>query len=279
MIITVTAPKKGLGQTTTAINLAAGLLKVTNELKFNSKILIIDINKYVKDIEYYLSNTAVSRGLDDFFSLYQSELLNEESFKTCVKRINENISIIGSNEYFEITDEAMDTLLKIADKEYDFVVIDSIGTSNINGIQKLLFDRAEKIVVTLNQTKSVTTIIRNKNIYRNEMNKVVYALNRNMDVTDTGVMNYGHDVIREELDSLGISSPLYPLNFDVEIMNESNYGSILSFVLGDKTNKNEYNKQLRALVKDLLKDNPKYEGVGSLDLEEKKGLFGLNLKW
>ena len=111
------------------------------------------------------------------------------------------------------------------------------------------------------------------------MNKVIYAINRNMDVTDTGVMNYGSEVIREELDSLGISSPLFPLNFDVEIMNEGNYGSILSFVLGDKNNKNEYNKQLRTMIKEILKDNPKYEGVGSLDLEEKKGIFGLNLKW
>lgn len=277
MIITVTAPKKGLGQTTTAINLAAGILKVTAELKMNSRILIIDINKYVKDIEYYLSNTTVSRGLDDFFSLYQSELINEDSFKTCVKKINDNISIIGSNEYFEITDEAMETLLKMADQLYDFVIIDSIGTSNITGIQKLLFDRADKIVVTLNQTKSVTTIIRNKNIYRNEMNKVFYALNRNIDILNTSVMNYSSEVIREELDSIGISSPLYPLNFDIEIMNEGNYGSVLSFVLGDKGNKTEYNKQLRTLVKDLLKDNPKYDGVNSLDTEEKKTFFGFKI--
>ena len=69
MIITVTAPKKGLGQTTTTINLAATILKMTSEIKIDSKILIIDINKYCRDIEYYLSNTVVTRGLDDFFSL------------------------------------------------------------------------------------------------------------------------------------------------------------------------------------------------------------------
>ncbi|MCQ2911387.1 MAG: AAA family ATPase [Clostridia bacterium] len=279
MIITVTAPKKGLGQTTTTINVAAGLLKLTNELKMDSKILIIDINKYCKDIEYYLSNTVVSRGLDDFFSLYQSELLTEDSFKTCIKKINDNISIIGSNEYFEITEEAIEVLLKMTDRMYDFIIIDSIGSANINGIQKVIFDKSDKIIVTLNQTKSVTQIIRNRNIYRDEMNKTCYVINRNMDVTDTGVMNYGCEVIREELDSLGISSPLYPLNFDVEIMNEGNYGSILSFVLGDKTNKNEYNKQLRTLLIDLLKDNTKYEGVNTLDSDEKKSLFGLNFKW
>ena len=147
MIITVTAPKKGLGQTTTTINLAAGLVKLTSELKIDSKILIIDINKYCKDIEYYLSNTVVSRGLDDFFSLYQSELLTDDSFKTCIKKINDNISIIGSNEYFEISDEAITELFKMADRMYDFVIIDSIGTSNISGIQKTIFDLSDKIIV------------------------------------------------------------------------------------------------------------------------------------
>ena len=128
MIITVTAPKKGLGQTTTTINIAAELLKVSQELKINSQILIIDINKYCKDIEYYLSNTVATRGLDDFFSLYQSDLLTPESFSTCLKKINDNMSIIGSNEFFEITDDAMEALLKMADRYFDFIVIDSIGT-------------------------------------------------------------------------------------------------------------------------------------------------------
>lgn len=275
MIITVTAPKKGLGQTTTTINLAATILKMTSEVKIDSKILIIDINKYCRDIEYYLSNTVVTRGLDDFFSLWQSELLTDDSFNTCVKKINENISIIGSNEYFEISDEAITELFKMADRMYDFVIVDSIGTSNISGIQKTIFDLSDKIIVTLNQTKSVTQIIRNKNIYRNEMNKIMYAMNKNMDVTETGVMNYGCEVIREELDSLGISSPMYPLNFDVEIMNEGNYGSILSYVLGDKSNKNEYNKQMRSLVKDILKNMTKYEAIAQLDNEEKKSFFGI----
>lgn len=275
MIITVTAPKKGLGQTTTTINLAATILKMTSEVKIDSKILIIDINKYCRDIEYYLSNTVVTRGLDDFFSLWQSELLTDDSFNTCVKKINENISIIGSNEYFEISDEAITELFKMADRMYDFVIVDSIGTSNISGIQKTIFDLSDKIIVTLNQTKSVTQIIRNKNIYRNEMNKIMYVMNKNMDVTETGVMNYGCEVIREELDSLGISSPMYPLNFDVEIMNEGNYGSILSYVLGDKSNKNEYNKQMRSLVKDILKNMTKYEAVAQLDTEEKKSFFGI----
>ena len=111
-----------------------------------------------------------------------------------------------------------------------------------------------------------------------ELKKIfTLVVNRNMDVTETGVMNYGCDVIKEELTSLGITSPVFPLNFDVEIMNEGNYGSILSFVLGDKTNKSEYNKQLRVLSKEILKDVPQYEGVNSLEFEEQKSLFGF--KW
>ncbi len=274
MIITVTAPKKGLGQTTTTINIAAGLIKAISPVKKDIKVLVIDINKYCKDIEYYLSNTVATRGLDDYFSLYQADLITNDSLQTCLKKINENLSIIGSNEYFEITDEAMLDLLKRASEMFDFIVIDALGTGNITGIQKTLFEKSDKIVVTLNQTKSVMQIISNKNIYRNEMKKVNYVVNRNMDVTDTGIMDYSSDVIRQELEELGITSQLFPLNFDVEIMNEGNYGSVLSYVLGDKADKTEYNKQLKELLREILKDDPKYQDIIAKETKSKKGFLG-----
>lgn len=275
MIIAVTAPKKGLGQTTTTINIAAGLVKIMGEFKMPANILIIDINKYCKDIEYYLSNTVVTRGLDDFFSLYQSDLLTEDSFKTCVKQINDNISILGSNEYFEITDDAMIELLKMVERLYDFIVIDALGSANINGMQKVILERADKVIVTLNQTKSVTQIVKNKRLGDEIMAKVIYALNRNMTVMDTGLMDYSIDVIKDELEEMGIESPIFPLNFDVEIMNEGNYGSVLSYVLGDKSNKNEYNKQLKELIKEIIKEDPKYKELIENTKEEKKGIFGI----
>jgi len=275
MIITVTAPKKGLGQTTTTINVAAGLVKLLGEFKSDVKVLVIDINKYCKDIEYYLSNTVVTRGLDDFFSLYQSQLLTEESFKTCVKNINDQISIIGSNEYFEMTEDAMLELLKYATRQFDFIVVDALGTANVSGVQKVLFDNADRIIVTLNQTKSVTQIIRAKNTYREYMYKIIFALNRNMTVLNSGVVDYTIDVIRDELTEQGFNSPIFPLNFDAEIMNEGNYGSILSVVLGDKNNKTEYNKQLRSLLVEILKNDPKYGDYRMKERrEDKRGFFG-----
>ena len=128
---------------------------MTSEVKIDSKILIIDINKYCRDIEYYLSNTVVTRGLDDFFSLWQSELLTDDSFNTCVKKINDNISIIGSNEYFEISEEAIAELFRMADRMYDFVIVDSIGTSNISGIQKTIFELIPLTYIQLLKMKRI----------------------------------------------------------------------------------------------------------------------------
>jgi cellulose biosynthesis protein BcsQ len=81
MLITVTAPKKGLGQTTTAINIAAMIAKYFKIDNKEEKVILLDINKYCKDIEYYLSDTSATRGLDDFYSLYKSKYLVKNLFK------------------------------------------------------------------------------------------------------------------------------------------------------------------------------------------------------
>ncbi len=275
MIITVTAPKKGLGQTTTTINIAAVLSKFLTENNKSIKILIIDINKYCKDIEYYLSNSLATRGLDDYFSLFQSNLITNDSFQTCIKKINENISIIGSNEYFEITQDAMVDLLRRSKELYDFVIIDSIATTTLTDTQRTLFDKSEKIVVVLNQTKSSTQLVYTKNIYKTYDEKTMYILNKEISNDNVfGSVDYGKLEVKKELDALEVDAPLYSLVFDADIMNESNYGSILSYSLSDKSYKRNYNGQMLEIVKELLKDDPKYQDIIILGRSEKKGLFG-----
>ena len=65
MLISVTAPRKGMGQTLTSINIAAALTQILKE-----KVLLIDINKYCSDVENYLSNKVITKSLDDFICLY-----------------------------------------------------------------------------------------------------------------------------------------------------------------------------------------------------------------
>ena len=42
---------------------------------------------------------------------------------------------------------------------------------------------------------------------------------------------------------------------------------------------NLYVEPTLTAISRLLKDNSKYEGVNALDVDDKKGFFGLNLKW
>lgn len=56
MIIAVIAPRHGLGQTVTAINLSAMLSEQMQE-----KVLIVDTNRYCRDMDYYLSRTNITK--------------------------------------------------------------------------------------------------------------------------------------------------------------------------------------------------------------------------
>ncbi|MCR4437259.1 MAG: hypothetical protein QHH06_15560 [Clostridiales bacterium] len=84
MIIAVIAPRHGLGQTVTAINLSAMLSEQARE-----KVLIVDTNRYCRDMDYYLSRTNITKGMDELCSLSASGLLTHESFKTCINKADD----------------------------------------------------------------------------------------------------------------------------------------------------------------------------------------------
>ncbi|HAN09022.1 MAG TPA: hypothetical protein DCP90_00230 [Clostridiales bacterium] len=255
VLITVTAPKKGLGQTTTAINIAAMIAKYFKSEGKEDKVILLDINKYCKDIEYYLCDTAATRGLDDFCSLYKSKLINYESFQTCVKSINTHMDIMATNDYFELDKDAAEALIEYSSMAYSFTVLDAIGASNVPSMAEPFYEKSDIIVVVINQIKSVMHLMYERDTYRKYKEKVIFVLNKNIDVTETGTMEYNIKTIKKELQTLEYKNQVFPLDFDVEVINGSNFGSILGLVMGEIKEKRQYTIQLKEIVKYILSND------------------------
>ncbi len=245
MLITVTAPKKGLGQTVTAINLAA----VNNILKGESSI-IIDTNKYCRDIEYFLSDSAMTKGLDDFISLCNSNLLDKQSFTACTKRVHEGIDIMASNDCLELDEDIIGNLVGFTKDMYNLTVIDS--NSNSNPTAKLLFNQSDVVVVVLNQFKHVAEMAANNILYREYASKIVFVMNKHIEKYSERKIRYTCRDVEFSLKEAGFpESKVFPLAYDADIVNECNDHSVLNFLFTHGIRHRLYNRQLSRLMEHI----------------------------
>lgn len=240
MIISVTAPKKGMGQTQCAINLTALLSEY-----IQGKVILADINKYSKDIGYYFSDTQVTKGLDNVISLIESGLVSKESFKTCTKEINKKIDILISNECFEFKEDMVQPLVECMKGSYDAVVIDTISGGNI--VTRQLLEYSDVIVVVINQYKNVLDMMVKENVYREYMDKTVLIVNRY-----THSIGYGMAEIRGLLGQAGLDCEVFNLSYDVEMINESNDHAVLNYMLNYNSRFKETRKQMEVLVRHII---------------------------
>ncbi|MCX7921398.1 MAG: hypothetical protein N3B21_05160 [Clostridia bacterium] len=271
MLITVTAPKKGLGQTITAINLAA----IANSI-VSGKVIIIDTNKYCKDIEYFLSDTSVTKGLDDFISLNNANLLNKESFSACVKNVHKSIDIMASNDCLEVDERVVNKLIKYTESLYDLAIIDSI--SGGNSTTRLLFEKSDVVVVVLNQFKYVSGLAANSELYSQYKDKLVFILNRYMDSYEGKKVRYSIDDVESDLKSAGFDNKVFPLNYDADIINECNDHAVLNSVLNYGGNSGKYNWQLLQIAQHIIGNYSDIK-IDEAEITEKfrkrRKLFGL----
>lgn len=241
MVISVTAPKKGMGQTQSAINLSAMLTKL-----IKGKVLLGDINKFSKDIEYYFSDTHALKGLDSLISLIEAGLLREDNFDTCVKSINSELDILIANECFELSNDSIDKLISFSEKLYDAVVIDTISGSST--LTRRFFERSHVIMVVLNQYKNVVDLAVGNQLYKEFSDKVVYVINRYRDN-----INLKASDIKGMLKSKGFEGEVFTISYDVSMINECNDHSVLNFILNKSIKTASVPEEMLLLTEFLLK--------------------------
>ncbi len=240
MIISVTAPRKGMGQTITAINLSLFLSKMIGEAS-----IIIDMNRYCRDIEYYLSNTDITKGLDDYYSLSESGLLTAENFKTCVKKVCDNIDIMASNECFELGSSEIENLLTQIGSIYKIGIIDT-ASSNTNAITRTVAGKSHIMLAVVNQSRNIVQqMLKAPEIYN--VKHMILVVNRYR-------KDVGYDIrdIKYDMQNAGFDAEVFPLNYDIDIINECNDHSILNYVLNNESGQKEYMAQLKALAEYIL---------------------------
>ncbi|MDP4182245.1 MAG: hypothetical protein Q8942_14295 [Bacillota bacterium] len=241
MMISVTAPKKGMGQTQCAINLSGMLTRL-----INGKVLLGDINKFCQDIEYYFSDTHALKGLDSLISLIGAGLLREDNFDTCIKSINSELDILIANECFELNKGIIESLIDFSVKLYDAVVFDTI--SGNNPITREFFEKSDVIVVVLNQYKNVVDMAASNKLYKEYANKVIYLLNRFQDK-----ISFNAADVRGILHSAGLMSEIFTLDYDISMINECNDHSVLNYILNKNSKSGSVHEQLMNLAELLIK--------------------------
>lgn len=261
MIICVTSPRKRMGQTITAINLSAMIAK-----EIGKNTILIDLNQYCKDIEYYLSDTLITKGLDDFYSLYNTNLLDRSSFRTCVKKVPENIDIMASNGCFEMDSQGIRVLLGYTENLYPVSVIDSASRDNIT--PEVLFENSTVILVVINQVKNIVQQINNGS-YKRYKKKIVFVVNRYMEKTEGIRINYRLEDIEHDLREAGYENSIFRLDYDPEIINECNDHSVLNSVLNKSAARN-YAAQVESLAIHMLEVGGLYRKEGKRSYTEKR---------
>lgn len=265
MIIAVIAPRHGLGQTVTTINLSAMLSEQMQE-----KVLIVDTNRYCRDVDYYLSGTNITKGMDELCSLLASGLLTSKSFKTCINKVDDRIHFISSNEMLEARSNEWKSLIQYAQMEYPFCVFDL--SHSIGLMDEILLDAADVVLLVASDSKYVIEKITCRNGYRRLSDKLLIAVNRIITRYDNRNVLYGFDSASREIREAGLICPVFPLAYDLDLKNESDTKSLLNYVSSGSYSTNLYFRQLAELSTYILKIN----GIASVkNVVSSTGLSGL----
>jgi MinD-like ATPase involved in chromosome partitioning or flagellar assembly len=257
MIINVTGVSKGTGQSITAINIVSLLSQLSSD-----KNLLFDLNRYCTDVAYYLSNSPLTKGLDDLLMIKDTTLLTKQKLIETSKVVKENMNILGSNETFDVTEVELKDILALASKEFKHIVIDSIAS--LTHTTKIMLDIADVNVVVLNQYRKNIDKITEHKLYDKYKEKTIYVINK----YDKRI-NYNKKNIAKDL---GVDEEnILTLEYEPEIVNSTNNNTILNYSFKENEN-SEYATELNDIVNKIL------ELTGEpIKVEEKprRGLFGI----
>lgn len=221
----VTSPKKGLGQTVMAINLAMMFAKLTGK-----KCLLIDFNQKFRDVAKYLSESKVNKGIDDFKNMYSIGVENESDiFKKCTKQVSEKIDIMTSNICMQIDERDVKNIVEHSSKEYSFVIADTIASDG--EITKNILAKAEVVITVLSQDTNVLELATNGNEMCRYNSKNIFIVNKYVEEINGSKISLDFKKIKMLLQQKGImNESVFKLDFDGDLINECNNKTLLNYI-------------------------------------------------
>jgi pilus assembly protein CpaE len=147
-VIVFTSGKGGSGATFLACNLAYILADTHSDLK----VALLDLNLQFGDAALFLSDHIPPNSLADVAS--NISRLDASLLASSMVQILPNFGVLAAPEdaerAVEVKPQHIDTLLKLAKRQYDFVILDVGRTLNSNSLKAL--DHADNIFLVLQQT-------------------------------------------------------------------------------------------------------------------------------
>lgn len=239
-VIALSSPRKGQGQTVTGINIAALMSKTIHK-----EVLFIDTNKLCKDVEYYLSDSHFTKGLDDFLSYCTTNKINDDNFFKCMKDTNFGLKIMTSNKCFELTHEYMGLLCTYAKEFYPYTFIDTSSA-----FSDTILEHADKIIVVVSQMDCCIRMLETNEFYKKYIDKLIFVVNKYANKIGKTKLTYTVKVIRKRFNHYGFGkNNIFPLEYDAELINDSNEQRLLNFI--ESNNKSKYVMDLNAIIKNL----------------------------
>ncbi|WP_113675855.1 hypothetical protein [Vallitalea guaymasensis] len=224
-VIALSSPRKGQGQTTTGINIAAMMSK-----EYDKDILFVDTNQLCRDVDYYLSDSYFTKGLDDFLNYCDTNKINDDNFMKCMKKTNFGLNLMSSNKCMEIKPNDIDILMYYANEAFPFTFID-VSTP----ISELIFKHSDRIIVVINQIDITVNMIMGNELYERYKDRIVFVVNRYIRKSEGVKLSYSLKVIRKKLSDIGYKNNMVlPLAYDINLINDCNEQRILNYI---ETNK------------------------------------------
>lgn len=237
--------RKGVGQTTTGLNICGMISKLNPD----KETLYIDTNTIYKDVETYLTDTTIIPGIDEFDMYESSANLKNEEFKSrCTKDTDYNISLMAGAVQATFDTELLNKLFPYVDASFDFAVLESNSFKH----EAIIKDKTDvQICVLTPNVKSIDELGKWLDEHTNQ--RYIFVFDKYMEKFGRVRNNLTPQRIKDRMNDLGVpEEDVFILPFDMELENEANSHSILNYINSHHNRKNPYLKEMTKLIKRIV---------------------------
>lgn len=241
-IIALSSPRKGQGQTSTGINVAALMKK-----EYGKDILFVDTNQLCKDVDYYLSDSHITKGLDEFLNYLHTEKMNTSNFNKCMKDTKFGLKIMSSNKCILLENNDITSLMEYANDSFMYTFIDTAHTES-----NVILSKADIILVVINQIDLALEMINNNQQYASNKEKIIFVVNRYIKKSQGIKISYTSRVIKSILKKYGYGrNEIFTLAHDPRLINDCNEQRLLNFI--ETNGKAQYVSDLKMIIQSIHK--------------------------
>lgn len=231
MVISFVSDSNGTGKSILSILLSEYLGQITD------KSLLVDLNRHeFSDIEYYLSESSLITGLDDYINTLGKKIATLED---CVYKKNDHLHLMGTSSKESISEEHLQLLISDA-RHYKNLVFDC----NSNAPDYILKASDLIILIVTQERKKINSKVKK---YLQFSHKVAVVINKYDEKID-----YKQGAIQLAFDKLGFSSKMfYKLPYSYDVVNQSNLVNVLSLISTNNNFKDEFIRMIYKLNDDF----------------------------